>query len=372
MKHFFSALILVAILLVLWSCEKKQTNIIYNKSYIKEIKLARNDIALYITRNNIPGATFAIAKENRIIYSEGIGLSSKELGVPMTRGNKLRIGDVSQLFTCLIYLKLVEEGVLNPDSTVQYYIPDYPATNFKLPIKHLPYHTSGIRKEDNSENDWSGLNVSIQKGLENFKNDPLTSPPGWYEETSMFNTNLLGAVMERATNKKFPKILKEYITDTLQLTNTTVDNHLNLIEGRANFYDQNMHGQVINAPFRDMMYKAPSKGILSNAEDLAKLGMAILESDYFNVEFIEKLFEPCDLYGNYKSKRANGWILTVDKKGRDLNVSSGSVTGGGAAILIYPEEKLVIACAMNRTVGNDNIPVFEIANHFLQENESDK
>ena len=291
MKQIFSLLILVAILLAFGACEKKQANIIYDKSYIDEIKLARKDIALYVARNSIPGATFAIAKENEIIYSEGMGYASKELDVPMTRENKLRIGDVSQLFTCAIYLKLVEEGVLHPDSTVQHYIPNYPATEYKLAIKRLPYHTSGIRKENLREGDLPGLNISIQKGLESFKNHELNSPPGWYEEVSMFNTNLLGAVMERATKKKFPVLLKEYITDTLHLTNTVVDDPSATIKGRTNFYDQNMMGQCINAPFRDMRYKAPYEGILSNAEDLVKFGMAILESDYFGDEFEENLWD---------------------------------------------------------------------------------
>ena len=372
MKQFFSALILVAILLVLGSCKKKQTDIIYDSSYIKEIKQTRNNFAKYLSRNYIPGGNIAIAKDNKIIYSEGMGLASKDLNVPMTRENLNRVGDVSQIFTSIIYLKLVEEGILEPDSTVQHYISDYPAADFPLAIKHLPYHTSGIRKEDPSEGEISGMNPSIQKGLKIFMNDEISIPPGWYEDVSIFNSNLLGAVMEIATKKKFPQLLMEYVTDTLNLTNTLVDNPVVTIEGRADFYDHDMLGKVINAPFRDMRYTAPSKGILSNAEDLVKMGMAILESDYFSEEFVENLFEPCDLYGDYKSKTANGWILTIDKQGRDVNASSGSVTGGGAAILIYPEEKLVIACAMNLTVGNDNIPVFEIANHFLQNPESDK
>jgi serine beta-lactamase-like protein LACTB, mitochondrial len=372
MKRTFYIITLVAILLVFGACEKKQADIIYDKSYIDEIKQTRNDFANYLARNYIPGGNIAIAKENKIIYSEGMGLASKDLKVPMTREIKLRVGDASQLFTYLIYMKLVEEGVLEPDSAVQHYIEDYPATDYPIAIKHLPYHTSGIRKEESGEGEISGMNPSIQKGLEIFMNDELMGQPGWFEEVSIFNSNLLGAVMEIATKKKFPQLLREYVTDTLNLTNTLVDNPVVTVEGRADFYDLDMFGKVINAPFRDMRYTSPSKGILSNAEDLVKMGMAILESDYFSEEFTEKLFEPCDLYGNYKSKMANGWILTVDEKGRDVNASGGSVTGGGAAILIYPEEKLVIACAMNLTIGSDNIPLSKMANHFLQEPESDE
>ncbi|RIH64870.1 class A beta-lactamase-related serine hydrolase [Mariniphaga sediminis] len=371
MKQIFFCLIFSTLLLVLGGCEKKQANVIYDKSYIEEIKQTRKDIALHITRNYIPGATISIAKDNRVIYSEGIGLASKELDVPMTRENKLRIGDVSQIFTNIIYLKLVEEGILNPDSTVQHYIPEYPPTEFKLAIKHLPYHTSGIRKEEPGETEIPGLNITIQNGLKDFMNDPLTNPPGWFQESSMFNSNLLGAVMEKATNKNFLTLLKEYVTQPLNLTHTLIDNPSAIISGRADFYNNNLMGQNINAPFRDLRYKAPSKGILSNTEDLVKLGMAILESEYFNEEFRENFFEPCDLYGGFKSEMANGWLIMQDKKGREFYGSGGGVTGGGAAILIYPDESLVVAYAVNHTLETD-MPVFKIAHHFLQDLGSDE
>lgn len=372
MKQIFFGLILIAFFLTLGGCENKQANLIYDRAYIDEIKQTRKEFTTFLARNYIPGGNIAIAKENRIIYSEGIGLASKDLEVPMTRENKLRVGDVSQLFTFIVYLKLVEEGVLEPDSTVQHYINDYPKTDFKLSLKYLPYHTSGIRKADQSESEMSALNPSIQKGLESFMYDELTNPPGWYEQVSLFNANLLGAVMEKATNKKFPELLKEYLTDTLNLSNTVVDNPSTTVIGRSEFYDHNMIGQIINAPFRDTRYKAPSAGILSNAEDLVKLGMAILESDYFNDVFRENLFKPCDLYGDFKSTMANGWVLTIDKKGRNVNGSIGSITGGGATILIYPEENLVLACAINLTLGDDSMPLFEIANHFLKDPGSEK
>lgn len=372
MKQIFFGLLLSALLLASWGCEKKPANIIFDNSYSDAIKQTRKDIGLYITRSYIPGATVAVAKDNKIIYSEGIGAASKELNAPMTRESKTRIGDVSEIFTFLMYLKLVEEGVLNPDSSVQHYIPDYPATDYKLAIKHLPYHTSGIRREESFEEDIPAINVTLQQGLKVFMNDPLTNPPGWFQESSMFNTNLLGAIMEKATRKNFPILLKKYLTDTLNLTNTVLDNPTAIIQGRTDFYDRNMFGQNINAPFRDLRFKAPSKGILSNAEDLVKLGMAILKSDYFNEGFRENLFKPCELYGGYKSEMANGWLLMQDDQGSQFYGSGGGVTGGGAAILIYPDDNLVVAYTANLSIGTGDMPVFDIASHFLLDTEPNK
>ncbi len=358
--------VILVILFSLSNCKKSKNDIIYDRKYIDEIKAARQDAGFYMSRNFVPGATFAIAKDGKIIYSEGIGLASKDLNVPATRNTKFRIGQLSELFTNLIYQKLVENGTLHPDSTVQYYYPDFPEKQFKLPIRHLVYHTSGIREPRGEEKDWRGLNVSMEAGLENFKNDTLDYPPGIYLVPSQYNYNLLGVIMEKVTDKRFPVLMQEYVTDTLKLENTVADNPFVTIEGRAQFYDHNFIAQVVNATTRDMRYRNPSEGMLSNAEDLVKFGNAVLFSDYFSDEIKNRLFEPVLLYNDIPSQMANGWVLMNDREGRTIYGRSGSVTGGSAALLIYPEEKLVFAAATNLTSMSDDLPVFSMASHFLK------
>ena len=50
----------------------------------------------------------------------------------------------------------------------------------------------------------------------------------------------------------------------------------------------------------------------------------------------------------------------------------GQVTGGGAVILVIPKEKLVITGAINLTAKLDEIPVFDIASHFIAGNEEEQ
>lgn len=368
-KKIFQLSVLIILIFSLSNCKKNKTEVLYNKKYVKEIKAARKDAAFYMARNFVPGGTFAIAKEGKIIYSEGMGLASEDLLVPVTRSTKFRIGQVSELLTNLIYQKMVETGDLHPDSTVQYYLPDFPEKQFKLPIHHLVNHTSGIREPNNEERDWRALNVSLQAGIKNFKADSLVFPPGIYQVPNMHNYNLLGSIMENVTGKKFGTVLKEYVSDTLNLENTVPDNPLLSIKGRSDFYDNNFIAQKINATTRDMRFRASSEGILSNAEDLVKFGNAVLYSDYFSEEIKQKLFEPVKLYNNIPSNMANGWVLMEDRSGRQIVGRSGTVTGGGAALLIYPKEKLVIACALNLGSSSDDYPVFAMAQHFLPQTE---
>ncbi len=369
MKQEYVLLLLLILALSFGSCKKQKSDVLYDRGYIDEIKAARKDAVFYMTRNVVPGATFSIAKEGKVIYSEGLGLASNDLEVPVTRATKFRIGEVSELFTSLIYHKMIESQVLHPDSTVQFYLPDFPEKRWKLPLHHLAYHTSGIRIPSLEEADWRGQNVSLQAGLETFSKDSLLYPPGAYQVSSIFNYNLLGAVLEKVTGENFNSLLEKYVTDTLGLENTVVDNPFMTIKGRANHFDHNFIAQVVPATFRDLRYKMPAQGILSNAEDLVKFGNALLYSGYFTEEIKERLFEPFILPNGLPAPIAHGWVLMEDRYGRKMYGKSGTVTGGSAALLIYPEEKVVVACASNLSLITEDFPLFAMANHFLDDPE---
>ncbi len=49
--------------------------------------------------------------------------------------------------------------------------------------------------------------------------------------------------MEKASGKSFPVLLKEYLTDTLKLTNTVVDDPFITISGRTDYFDYNIVSQ---------------------------------------------------------------------------------------------------------------------------------
>lgn len=326
----------------------------------------------FIASNFIPGASVTVVKNGEIIYSDAFGLASKDFEVLAKRDTKFRIGNLSELFTNLIYQKLVEEGTLHPDSSIQHYYPEFPEKADKLTLYHLAQQTSSIREMMGNESNGIYLNTTLEKGIDLVKDDPLVSPPGLYQVESNFNSNILGVVMEKATKKRFRQLLREYVTDTLHLNNTVIDNPLITIKNRSNFYDQNYIAQIVNATTIDLRFRAPSDGLLSTSDDLAKLGIAVLYSDYLSSKTKESLFEPVPLYNNIPSEMANGWMLMQDNKGRSAYGKSGSVSGGGSAILIYPAESLIITYTCNLTGSMDNTPIFTIAKHFLPAVEEQK
>ncbi len=374
MKRGIQSVLLLIVLFSFTNCEKKTQHILYDSRYKKEIAEVRKQASLYLVLNNVPGATLAISKDGKIIYSESMGVASKDLEVPVTRKTKFRVGEIAQLFTSLMYQMMIENGTLHPDSTVQYYIPDYPISFFKgtynkITLNQLAAHSSGIRAPGGNEQKWNGRGMSLQNSIDMFMNDPLESVPGWYESSSTYNYNLLGAVMEKATGKFFPELLQEYIIDSLGLTNTQIDDPFLTVLGRTDYFDFNMVSHVVKAAFEDLRYRAPSDGILSNAEDLVNFGNAVLNSEKISKQIKEKLFVPIELYGDFPPTMANGWIVQKNKLGQFYYGKVGGVTGGGSVLLVLPEEQLVVAVTVNLTSTNE-IPVFTLFDSFLGKIES--
>lgn len=367
MRKFSIIILLLLAGLGLTNCNKKRDNLVYDRKYIKEIKEFRKEAISYLMINNIPGASFAIAKNGELIYSEGMGQASKDLEVPVTRETKFRIGVVSECLTTVMYQMLVQAGILHPDSTVQFYLPEFPNKNKKITLSTLTNHTSGIRPPTEEEADWRGLNVSLQEGLSQFMNDSLIYSPGMFQTQSMYNYNLLGVVMEKATGKSFSQLLNVLVSDSLKLTNTVPDNPFASIKKRSNFYDLNLVAQVTNSTTRDLRYKAPSEGLLSTAEDLVKLGNEMLYPKVLSENMIKEILQPVTLGSNMPTSLSNGWIVMTDEDGRKFYGRAGGTNGGGASLVVYPDEKLVLAAAINLTDDKGEVPVMLFAKKFLSE-----
>jgi CubicO group peptidase (beta-lactamase class C family) len=373
MSRIFLYVVLLIIIFHLSGCEKKTQQIYYDSKYKKEIAKARKEASVYMVINNVPGASFAVAKNGKLIYSEAIGTASKDLEVQATRKTKFRIGSTSEIFTSLMYLMMVEEGLLHPDSSIQYYLPDYPKPVFNdnervITLNQLANHTSGIRQPTSTEKNWRGLNVTLEKSLDEFKNDPLEFAPGFVPSSSVFNYNILGLIMEKVTGIRYSQLLKSYITDSLQLANTEIDNPFRTVIGRSDFYDFNIVAQAVNSTFIDLRYRAPSEGILSNAEDLVNFGNALLYSDKISDKTKKKIFYTPELSENFQGTISNGWIVQKNLKNEIYYGKFGSIKGGGSIILIIPDIELVVAATANITSDNE-IPVFKIMEPFITEEE---
>lgn len=97
-------------------------------------------------RSDSPGAAVGIFKDGRIIYARGYGIANLEYSLPWTPQTPSRTGSISKQFVGMCIAILAEQGKLSLDDTLRQYFPEWPDYGDEITIKHLLYHTSGIRE----------------------------------------------------------------------------------------------------------------------------------------------------------------------------------------------------------------------------------
>ena len=152
-------------------------------------------------------------------------------GLPITPDMQFGIGSNSKLFTAVVVMKLVEEGVLSLDDRIGDWLPDYQYIDPDITIRQLLNHHSGINDfeqelfpHDNfltaMDTFIYGPQVFYQPGEVLAMLNPPNFPAG--EKYSYSNTNYLIAAMivEAASGESFIDKLHEYILDPLDLDST--------------------------------------------------------------------------------------------------------------------------------------------------------
>ena len=367
MKLFIWSVFLVLGFSMMSGCEeKKEPERIIDKKYKDVILGNRRSAMFHMARSYMPGSSLAVSVKGKLVWSEGFGYANQDLEVLASRHTKYRIGGISQILTTLATYQMIGEGKLDSMAEVRTYLPDFPAKEFPIRIKHLVHQTSGIRTPNSVENNQTAYSLIIKKGLEEFMNDSLLFPPGQYQHQTIYATNLLGAIIEQVEGDHFHKVIANRILDTLGMDNTVPDNPFAIIKGRTEFYDRDFIAQTIRATSRDFRYRLPADGYLSTAEDLVKLGNELIYGNVLSEEVRKNMFTRPELMPGAVSMTGNGLIFLQTDDGKPFYASRGNVTGGGAMLIIYPEEELVLAWIANIDDQLDELPGMKIARDFRE------
>src|SRR5262249_52388879 len=105
---------------------------------------------------------------------------------------------------------------------------------------------------------------------------------------------------------------------------------------------------------------------LSTAADLVRLGSILLQSGFLKQETLAMIFSPQKLSNGEKTKYGLGWFLhnRGDRGAERWYEHSGGVPGSSSWLVIYPDQKVVVAWLQN---SNDfgNWPIVEVAAPFF-------
>ncbi len=295
-----------------------------------------------------PGAALAIIKDGRVIYERGYGMAKIEDDLVMTPSKIFDIASVSKQFTATCIAILVKQGKISLEDDVRKYIPELPQYEGPITIKHLVYHTSGLR-------DYTGLLelAGFRSGVDSTdaadaleiicSQKKLNDRPG--EKYSYTNTGyfLLGQVVERVSGKSLNEFAQEHIFKPLGMKHTIYqDDHTQIIKNRASGYS--LQGSEYRFDLSNWDQTGDGN-VYTSVEDLCLWDQAFY-SNALGKEVMDMLQTAGTLNSGKKLDYALGLEITA-YKGLKMVKHTGSWAGFRAVIIRFPDQKFSVICLAN-------------------------
>ncbi|MEZ2737417.1 serine hydrolase domain-containing protein, partial [Aneurinibacillus aneurinilyticus] len=174
-------------------------------------------------RLGIPGASIGIIKGDKIIYLKGYGVAGSDQ-VPVTPQTPFVLGSTSKSITALATMQLVDEGKVKLDAPVQTYLPWFrladEEVSAKITVKDLLHQTSGISTYEGRATLVSD-DIPIDDFIRMMKNVPLAQPVGSMYQYSNLNYDILGGIIQKASQQPYGDYVKEHIFKPLNMRHST-------------------------------------------------------------------------------------------------------------------------------------------------------
>ncbi len=222
----------------------------------------------FMNKWDIVGASVAIVKNERLIYTKGFGYADKENSEKVEPRHLFRVASVSKLITAIAVMKLVEEGNLNLTDTVFgengiLYNNDFldicDERILGITIENLLNHTSGW---SNKKGDPMFLNISIAREMDKelpievetiveyvLKNRKLDYSPGKKSIYSNFGYALLGLIIEEVTKTSYEDYVITQILNPLGIYDMHLGKSLpeERYENEVKYYGLKKERQVLSS-----------------------------------------------------------------------------------------------------------------------------
>ena len=324
-------------------------------------------------QEDTPGVAVSIARDGKIIYSQGYGMANLEYAIPITPKTIFHIASVSKQFTAFAVLLLELDGKLDYDDEVRDYIPELPDLGTPITLKQLVHHTSGLRDQWNllALAGWRLDDVITKEQILKLVSHQkeLNFLPG--EEYVYCNTGftLLAEVVERVSGKSFAEFCRERMFEPLGMDHTLFyDDHQKIVENRAYSYFQDSTGYKKSV----LSYaNAGATSLFTTVDDLGLWAMNFEDPVVGNSDAMKKMRTRGILNSGDTISYAFGQVRG-NYKGLTTWAHGGGDAGYRTYLLRFPDQRFSVSVFGNAASFNSGAPAYRIADIYLEEFLSDE
>ena len=302
-----------------------------------------------VAEHRTAGVSVAVVKNGRTVLAKGYGFADLENDVPATAETVYRIGSVTKQFTSAATMRLVEQGKVSLDDTLQKFLPNFPTQGNRVTVRHLLNHTSGIKSYTSLGPKWQRVNrldLAPDSLIALFANEPFDFKPGdkWlYDNSGYF---LLGMIIEKVSGKPYGQYLKDELFTPLGLKSTIYCDQAPLIKHRAQGYALRPDSTFINAEPLSMTQPYAAGSLCSTVTDLAAWTLALSSGKVVSPASYKLMTTPGTL--NDGKPLTYGFGLGVGTVGGHRQVAhNGGINGFISELHHYPDDSLVTVVLTN-------------------------
>ncbi len=315
--------------------------------------------------HSIPGLAIAVADHDSIIWQAGFGFADLENGSPVRPSSVFRIASISKSIAAVAVMQLVEQGKVKLDDPIQKYVPSFPQKRWKVTLRHLMTHTSGIRHYRPGEFEMKESFASVAEAIRIFKDDTLLFKPGTRFSYSTYGYNLLAGVVEKASGMSFEDYLQQKVWGPAGMKHTYLEHPREIVPLRVRQYVLVKGDSLTNAPYADLSIKWAGGGMISTVGDLLCFHIALDRGVLLKKSTQKTMYTPNILPDGRNTWYGLGWRIWKDPRGRKWVGHTGGATGGTTILIRLPERGFAVAIFANLQRAGIRRLAFEVAELFL-------
>ena len=297
-----------------------------------------------------PGCAVGIDRAGSPRFTRAFGSADLEHGIPNRPETIFESGSISKQLTAAATVLLALDGKLDLEDDVRKYVPELPAYEKPVTIRHLLNHTSGLR-------DWGDI-ASIAgwpRGSRVHTHDhvldildqqrALNYPPGERYSYTNSGYNLLAIIVSRVSGQPFADFSRERIFKPLGLTSTQWrDDYRRIVKGRAQAYARaDGGGWELEMPFENVHGNG---GLLTTVGDLLTWTATLEKPAPAWKAMVDSLHVRGRLTNGDTITYALGLVVS-NYRGVPRVEHSGATAGYRAELLRFPGRGLAIAVLCN-------------------------
>lgn len=341
-----------AILAVCISCTLVQVSVAQRGGLTPD-KIERVDAAMHaeMEKQHAVGLAVGVIRNGRIAYLRGYGFEDREEEIPVSPKTLFRWASCSKPVTAVAAMQLVQQRKLGLEDDVRKYVPEFPEQDSTITVRQLMCHQGGIVHYRNgkvvrtrAEYETRFPFEDVINALDRFKESPLVAMPGERYSYSTHGFILLSAVVQRAGDEKFADQVAKRIVKPCRMTTLQPDYQWDDIPHRAVGY--RLRGdKVVRSTDTDVSWKLGGGGFLSNVEDFARFGEALINGRLLSRQAYEVMWTPQKTSDGKQTDAGLGFF--VSNQNGSLKVShNGSQEKTKTRMVIYPEQGhgVVVMC----------------------------